>query len=229
MTRPEILVVEPRAKHAQRLREEYGITTAPAQKAAEPAETVLIAVRPQDVPGLLAGIASPLRHDCLLVSAAAGVPTRLIERYVADDTPVVRAMPNTPVLVGTGMYVISAGSSAAEAHLLRAEEPLSPVGEAIRLDESMQDVATALSGSAPAYFYYVVENLIDAGTGLGVSREAAYRSGRGVGGTGRGSAGPARFGGQPGGHRIRVRVRGRRRRSHARRRDAAAARAGSRT
>ncbi|MCY0922509.1 NAD(P)-binding domain-containing protein [Streptomyces sp. H27-G5] len=63
-----ILVVEPRAEHAQRLREEYGITTAPARKAAEPAETVLIVVRPQDVPGLLAAIAPHLRPDCLLVS-----------------------------------------------------------------------------------------------------------------------------------------------------------------
>ncbi|MFD4245133.1 pyrroline-5-carboxylate reductase family protein [Streptomyces sp. NPDC058525] len=63
---------------------------------------MLIAVGPQDVPGLLADIASHLRHDRLLVSALAGVPTRLFERYVADDTPVVRAMPNTPVLVGAG-------------------------------------------------------------------------------------------------------------------------------
>jgi pyrroline-5-carboxylate reductase len=169
----EILVVEPRAERAEELRWKYGVTAVPPRRAAEAADTVLIVVRPQHVPGLLGEIAPHRRSDSVVVSAAAGIPTRLIERHLGGDPPVIRVMPNTPVLVESGMSVISPGRYATEDHLRRAEELLRPVGKVIRLDEDGQDAATALSGSAPAYFYYVIENMIKAGADLGVPREAA--------------------------------------------------------
>jgi pyrroline-5-carboxylate reductase len=171
--RDEILVVEPRADRAEALKWKYGVSSVPSRKAAEAADTVLIVVRPQHVSGLLDEIAPHLRPGCMVVSAAAGIPTRLIERHLDGDAPVVRVMPNTPVLVESGMSVISPGRYATEEHLCRAEELLRPVGKVIRLDEQGQDAATALSGSGPAYFYYVIENMIKAGADLGVPREAA--------------------------------------------------------
>ncbi|MFJ8079040.1 pyrroline-5-carboxylate reductase [Streptomyces sp. NPDC096205] len=169
----EILVVEPRAERADDLKWKYGVSAVPPQKAAEAADTLLVVVRPQHVPGLLDDIAPHLRSGCLVVSAAAGIPTRLVEQHLGGEPPVIRVMPNTPVLVESGMSVISPGRYAGEEHLRRAEELLSPVGKVIRLDEEGQDAATALSGSAPAYFYYVIENMIKAGADLGVPREAA--------------------------------------------------------
>jgi pyrroline-5-carboxylate reductase len=82
-------------------------------------------------------------------------------------------MSNTPVLVDEAMSVISAGAGAGEEHLRRAEELLRPVGKVLRIPESQQDAATALSGSGPAYVYYLVESMVDAGILLGMARGAA--------------------------------------------------------
>jgi pyrroline-5-carboxylate reductase len=85
----------------------------------------------------------------------------------------VRVMTNTPVLVDEAMSVISAGSHADEEHLLRTEEIFKPVGRTLRVPESQQDAATALSGSGPAYFYFLVEAMTDAGILLGLPRAVA--------------------------------------------------------
>ncbi len=82
-------------------------------------------------------------------------------------------MSNTPVLVDEAMSVISAGAHAGEEHLRRAEELLRPVGKVLRIPESQQDAATALSGSGPAYVYYLVESMVDAGILLGMARGTA--------------------------------------------------------
>jgi pyrroline-5-carboxylate reductase len=110
----------------------------------------------------------------LVISAAAGIPTRWFEARLPAGTPVVRVMPNTPVLVDEGMSVISGGSHATEEHLRRAEEIFASVGKALRLPEAQQDAATALSGSGPAYFYYLVEAMTDAGILLGLPRQVAH-------------------------------------------------------
>jgi pyrroline-5-carboxylate reductase len=82
-------------------------------------------------------------------------------------------MPNTPALVDEAMSVISPGASATDEHLAHTAELLSPVGKVLRLPETQQDAATALSGSGPAYVYYLVESLVDAGVLLGMPRRAA--------------------------------------------------------
>ncbi|MFF0200826.1 pyrroline-5-carboxylate reductase [Streptomyces sp. NPDC005017] len=169
----EILVVEPRAERAEELKWKYGVTAVAPRHAAEAADTVLIVVRPQHVAELLDEIAPHLGPDCLVVSAAAGIPSRFVERRLGGERPVIRVMPNTPVLVESGMSVISPGRHTTEEHLRRARHLLSPVGRVILLDEECQDAATALSGSAPAYFFYVIENMIKAGNELGVPEEAA--------------------------------------------------------
>ena len=108
-----------------------------------------------------------------MVSVAAGITTAFIERRLGGEVPVVRVMSNTPVLVDEAMSVISAGSYAGEEHLRRAEDLLRPVGKVLRIPESQQDAATALSGSGPAYVYYLVESMVDAAILLGMARGAA--------------------------------------------------------
>jgi pyrroline-5-carboxylate reductase len=137
------------------------------------AETLVIAVKPQDMSVLLDEIAPHVPADRLIISVAAGIPTSLIERRLGAEVPVVRVMSNTPVHVDEAMSVISAGRHAGEEHLLRAEELLRPVGKVLRIPESQQDAATALSGSGPAYVYFLVEAMVDAGILLGIPRTTA--------------------------------------------------------
>ncbi|MEV4614117.1 pyrroline-5-carboxylate reductase [Kitasatospora sp. NPDC049258] len=170
----DVLVTARRAERAEELTTRYGVTAVSNAEAAELADTLILAVKPQDMGVLLQDLAPHVATDRLVVSAAAGIPTTWFEERLAAGTPVVRVMPNTPVLVDEGMSVISGGSHATEAHLLRAEEIFRSVGKALRVPESQQDAATALSGSGPAYFYFLVEAMIDAGILLGLPRTVAH-------------------------------------------------------
>ena len=122
---------------------------------------------------LLEEIAPHVTNDRLVISVAAGIPTSFIESRLGADAAVVRVMSNTPVLVDEAMSVISPGRHASEEHLRRTEELLRPVGKVLRIPESQQDAATALSGSGPAYVYFLVESMVDAGILLGMSRASA--------------------------------------------------------
>ena len=122
---------------------------------------------------MLDEIAPHVPADKLVISVAAGITTAVIERRLGVDVPVVRVMSNTPVLVDEAMSVISPGAFARPEHLARAEELLRPVGKVLRIPESQQDAATALSGSGPAYVYFLVEAMVDAGILLGMPRGTA--------------------------------------------------------
>jgi pyrroline-5-carboxylate reductase len=169
----EVVAAVRRPERAAQLREGYGIEVLSPADAASKAQTLLIAVKPQDMAALLAEIAPRVSPDKLVISVAAGIPTAFIERALGDGIPVVRVMSNTPVLVDEAMSVISAGTHATEEHLRRAEELLRPVGKVLRIPESQQDAATALSGSGPAYVYFLVEAMVDAGILLGMPRATA--------------------------------------------------------
>ncbi len=165
-----------RDERAAELRDRYGIQVADAATAAKQADTLVLAVKPQDMGRLLDEIGHAVAEDTLVISVAAGITTAFIARRLRPGNPcnpVVRVMSNTPVLVDEAMSVISAGSGAGEEHLRRAEELLRPVGKVLRIPESQQDAATALSGSGPAYVYYLVESMVDAGILLGMARGAA--------------------------------------------------------
>ena len=162
-----------RTDRAAELRERYGIEVVSAAEAAKTAGTLVITVKPQDMPGLLAEIAPDMPASALVISLVAGIPTPVIERRLGVPVPVVRVMSNTPVLVDEAMSVISAGAYAGEEHLRRAEDLLRPVGKVLRIPESQQDAATALSGSGPAYVYFLVEAMVDAGILLGMPRGTA--------------------------------------------------------
>ncbi len=169
----DVVVVVRRAARADQLRESYGVAPQSAADAVKTAETLVIAVKPQDMSVLLDEIAPHVPADRLIISVAAGIPTAMIERRLGAEIAVVRVMSNTPVHVDEAMSVISAGRHAGEEHLRRAEELLRPVGKVLRIPESQQDAATALSGSGPAYVYFLVEAMVDAGILLGIPRATA--------------------------------------------------------
>ncbi|WUH91636.1 pyrroline-5-carboxylate reductase [Streptomyces sp. NBC_00433] len=170
----DLLVTARREDRADELRARYGIEPVDNAEAAKSADTLILAVKPQDMSALLEELAPHVPADRLVISAAAGVPTTFFEERLAEGTPVVRVMPNTPVLVDEGMSVISAGRYADESHLARTEAIFQPVGKTLRVPEKHQDAATALSGSGPAYFYYLVEAMTDAGILLGLPRSQAH-------------------------------------------------------
>jgi pyrroline-5-carboxylate reductase len=170
----ELLVTARRPERAAMLRERYGVGVVSNAEAAQQADTLILAVKPQDMSVLLDELAAHVRPDQLVISAAAGIPTSFIERRLADGTAVVRVMSNTPVLVDEAMSAISPGRHAQEEHLRHTEEIFRPVGKTVQLPEAQQDAVTALSGSGPAYFFYLVEAMTDAGILLGLPRAVAH-------------------------------------------------------
>lgn len=168
----DLAVGEKREERAAELRAAYGVRVVSNREAAE-ADTVLLVVKPQDMTGVLDEIATALRPGQLLISLAAGITTALVEKNVPAGVAVVRVMPNTPALVDEGMAAISGGTHATEQHLARAESLLAATGRVLRVPEVQQDAVTAISGSGPAYFFLVVEAMIDGGVALGLPRETA--------------------------------------------------------
>ena len=166
----DLLFTERYPDRAAELEQTYRVRAVDTATAAGKADVLIVAVKPQDIEPLLADLAGVIRPNTLVVSLCAGLPTALYERRLPDGVPVVRVMPNTPMLVGEAMSAISAGRFAADAHLQLTEELLGSVGKVVRVPESQQDAVTALSGSGPAYFFYLVEAMIDAGILLGLPR-----------------------------------------------------------
>ncbi len=130
----------------------------------------MLVVKPQDIAALLDEVAVALRPGALVVTIAAGITTTFVEERLPDGVAVVRVMPNTPALVDQGMAAISPGTHCDDAHLARARALLEATGKVVELPEYHQDAVTAISGSGPAYIFYVVEAMIEAGVLLGLPR-----------------------------------------------------------
>ncbi|MGH2705198.1 MAG: pyrroline-5-carboxylate reductase [Actinomycetota bacterium] len=173
-TPDQILVTSRREERARELADRYGVRSITSNvEAAGQAATLVVSVKPQDMDALLAEIAEIVTADHLIITIAAAISTRFIEKRLPLDVPVVRAMPNAPSQVHTGIAAICPGSRAGEDHLKVAEEVLSHVGRVVRLSEPYMDAVTAVSGSGPAYFALLAESMIDAGIMLGLSRTVA--------------------------------------------------------
>ncbi|MFL6062074.1 MAG: pyrroline-5-carboxylate reductase [Marmoricola sp.] len=168
----DLMVGEKRAERAAELTEKYGVRVVGNTDAAA-ADTVVLVVKPQDMADVLTEIAPHLRAGQLLVSLAAGISTAAIEKHIPDGVAVVRVMPNTPALVDEGMAAISPGTHCDDEHLAIAEGLLRSTGRVVRVPEKQQDAVTAISGSGPAYLFFVVEAMIEAGVHLGLPRTTA--------------------------------------------------------
>ncbi|HBC91849.1 MAG TPA: pyrroline-5-carboxylate reductase [Pelotomaculum sp.] len=155
------------------LKQKFGIQTADNSTVVSAADIVVLAVKPQAIPGLLEEIAPAARPEQTVVSIVAGISTGFIEAFFKVPVPVVRVMPNTPCLVGEGASALCPGKFCLQPNMELAMAILKASGQAVVVDESMMDCVTGLSGSAPAYMYLIMEGFIDGAVRLGLSRDVA--------------------------------------------------------
>jgi len=173
----DLIVADPAASQLESLRAQYGVRTAQSNnEAAGFADIVVLAVKPQHLHSVVAGIRPELeRTQALVISVAAGIRASDIERW-SGGSSVVRCMPNRPALQGCGITGLFATSRVSENHRKLAENILGAVGATLWMSEEHQmDAVTALSGSGPAYFFLLIETMEEAGVGLGLPRETSRK------------------------------------------------------
>src|SRR4051812_22390481 len=165
-----------REERALELTERLGVeTTISNIEAIKGADVVVLAVKPQDIEALLGEIGHLVVGEQTVLSIAAAIPTASIERHLAADVPVVRAMPNAPATVHEGIAGMCAGRHAGPEQMERAGTVLRAVGDVVEVSEEAMDAITAVSGSGPAYYALLAEAMIEAGILLSLSREVATR------------------------------------------------------
>ena len=153
---------------------ELGVdVTTENRKAVQGADIVLLGVKPQVVGDVLKEIAPKVSTKTLVISVAASVPTSYIEQRLRGKVPVVRAMPNTPCVLGAGMTALCKGKFATRQHLEMATKFFDAVGRTVHVDEKHMDAVTGLSASGPAYIYIILESLAEAGVKVGLPRDVA--------------------------------------------------------
>lgn len=167
----DIVVADRRDFRRAEMTAAHGVEATGNAEAAQQADTVILVVKPQDVGAVLPEIGAVLKPGTLLVSLCAGVTTAQLESHLPEGTAVVRVMPNTPALVSAGMAAVSGGRNASPEDVEHALKLMTALGKAITVPENYQDAVTAISGSGPAYLFFVVEAMIDAGVMLGLPRD----------------------------------------------------------
>jgi pyrroline-5-carboxylate reductase len=170
----ELVVSEIHEERREYLHKTHGVrTTGDSTQAVSEAETVLLAVKPKDMSEVLDTIAGFVKAGQLVITIAAGIPIRFIEGRLRAEVPIVRAMPNTPALLREGAAAIAAGAHATPEHMARADEILSAVGRMVHLPAEYLDAVTGVSGTGPAYVFFLAEALIEAAVGVGLPRDVA--------------------------------------------------------
>lgn len=177
--KPEVVVFDPSTERVDFLRKEYGITAAEsAAEAATDSNYVVVAVKPHIVGTVLEDISGALDKndvETVIVSVAAGVSLATMESSLAAGVPVVRVMPNTPMLVGKGMSAVAGGRATSGEQIEGVKELFATVGQSVAVAEKDIDAVTAVSGSGPAYIFMVAEAMTDAGVQLGLTRPVAQQ------------------------------------------------------
>ena len=176
LTPAQITATVNHAERAAALSAKYGIEVGTDNGAAiRDADVILLCVKPQTLSDVVREIERQLRPEQLIVSIAASVPTSYIEQRVPANVPVVRAMPNTPSMVGAGMTAFCCGTAVKPADLEVVQRLFNTVGESVRVDEKHMDAVTGLSASGPAYIFMILESLAEGGVKMGLPREIAMR------------------------------------------------------
>lgn len=140
-------------------------------EAVDGAQVVIVAVKPHHVPEVLDAATGALGSGTVVVSVAAGVTSATMGRHLPDRAITVRVMPNTPALIGQGVSVLSPGPYATTEHLDLVQQLLAETGYVTSVAEEYQDVVTAISGSGPAYVFYLIDAMAEAAVLGGLSRE----------------------------------------------------------
>jgi pyrroline-5-carboxylate reductase len=141
--------------------------------AARAADVIILGVKPQTLGQVVDEILPELDENKLLISVAASVPTEYIERHIGSQVPVIRAMPNTPSMVGEGITAIARGKFAAQKHVDTTQKLFGAVGKTVVVDEKHMDAITGLSASGPAFIYIILESLAEGGVKVGLPRDLA--------------------------------------------------------
>jgi len=169
----DVVVAEKDAARAQSLEAKYGIAVASSTEAVVGADLVLIVVKPQDVPGVLDQVGPAVEPGAVVVSFAAGVRLATLEAGLPRGVAVLRVMPNTPAVVGEGMFGASPGSACSDDQVGLVAGILSNGGKFLVVDEALQDALTAVSGSGPADVFYLAEAMIAGGVQSGLDEATA--------------------------------------------------------
>jgi pyrroline-5-carboxylate reductase len=162
------------AERAKTLSAQFGVAvTTDNLEAARSADVILLGVKPIQVADLVRSIQPALTPGKILISFAASVKTRAIEDAAGSELAVIRAMPNTPAMLGAGMTALCGGRFATAENLALAQRIFDTVGRTVLVDEKHMDAVTGLSGSGPAFLYIIIEALAEAGVNVGLPREIA--------------------------------------------------------
>ncbi len=172
----EIMASEPREDRRNWMQEQYKVlvTTDNAELVSQCA-TIVLAIKPQIVEPVLEGVVAAFDSNKLLISILAGVSTATLEKILGGNHRVVRAMPNTPALVGAGAAAICPGQYASTEDLQRAKRLFEMIGTVVQVEEMQMDAVTGLSGSGPAFVYTFIEALADGGVQEGLRRDIAQK------------------------------------------------------
>ena len=158
------------------VRDQLGIATSPSnEEVARGAGTVVLAVKPQVLPGVLEQVGRCLAADQLLVSIAAGIKTGLIRKSIGGDVPLIRVMPNVCCLVGEGAFGYCCDGPVPDAIREEFAGLLGAIGQVVQVEEKLMDAVTAVSGSGPAYVFKFIEAMADGGVAAGLPRASAQR------------------------------------------------------
>jgi pyrroline-5-carboxylate reductase len=175
----DLVVAEKDPARAKYLSDKYSVLVTTVGDAVDTATYVIVAVKPFDVEGLVAEIADAAAKaetdtaEKVFVTVAAGVTAGFYENKLPAGSPVIRVMPNAPVVVGGGVSALAPGRFATKEHLKEVSTIFDAVGGVLTVPESQLDAVTAVSGSGPAYFFLMVEALVDAGVAAGLPRSIA--------------------------------------------------------
>lgn len=168
-----IVISDKVLSRTQEVAARHGVRAAQPGEAVVGADIVVLAVKPQDMAALVIEFRDHVEEHALVLSIAAGISTDFLESHLPEGISVVRVMPNTPALVDEAMSVLARGRHCTDEQMAEAERLLATVGRVLTLEEHHMDAVTAISGSGPAYIYYVVEAMIEAGVLLGLPRATA--------------------------------------------------------
>lgn len=169
----QICVADPDVTRQDHLKRHYGVRVGLLNdEVVRVSDIVMLAVKPQVLADVLRGMGTGIGHR-LVVSVAAGVPIGRLQEFLGSQTSIIRAMPNTPAMVGAGMTALAVGPGVGPEAVARVQQIFDAVGKVVVLEERLMDAVTGLSGSGPAYIFLAIEAMADGGVKMGLPRETA--------------------------------------------------------
>lgn len=170
----DVRVTTARPENAKALTERHGVAAGTDNlEAVTQADWVILGLKPQKTPSVCKEIAHKLKPGTVVVSLATGIPVAVLDGYFPEHVRILRAMPNTPIMIRQGMTVLARGARATEEDIKVAKRLFGSVGETVEIADELMNAATGLSASGPAYIYVIIESLAEAGVKVGLPRDLA--------------------------------------------------------